>query len=352
MKDKITLYKSHKNSIGTWSISYVDNVITMSSSTTLNGRPVIHTESVEKGLQTRSLHEQVLHRIRSRAKKQLDKGYVKTIEEAKKGPTNSLNLKQPMLATAFGKIRHLPGDCFMQNKLDGHRCLVTRLDGKLFAYSRQGKEITTIDHILDHIVGIDEGMTIDGELYVHGESLQTIASWVKRAQDNSSKLEYHIYDYISDANYAARLATLHTLQHGTHSKVIPCIEVNTASSPLGKYLDSARELGYEGLILRDKTSGYEAGRRSKSLIKVKKVDDAEYEVYDIGESSTGWGVLKCITKEGNKFNVSAPGTHDEKREVLVNKHHYIGKLITVEFSDITKDGIPFHPVATRWKVYI
>ena len=77
--------------------------------------------------------------------------------------------------------------------------------------------------------------------------------------------------------------------------------------------------------------------------------DNEFEVVDVTMSSTGWGVLTCVTPEGREFGVSAPGTHMDKQKTLINKDMYIGRHVTVEYSQLTADNIPFHPVAVRWR---
>lgn len=81
---------------------------------------------------------------------------------------------------------------------------------------------------------------------------------------------------------------------------------------------------------------------------MKKWFDYEFLVINIKESADGWAILTCIISN-KTFTVSAPGTMSEKIHVLNNMEDYIGKKVTVKYSQITKDGIPFHPVATGWR---
>ena len=118
---------------------------------------------------------------------------------------------------------------------------------------------------------------------------------------------------------------------------------------LNEELNEALVLGYEGLILRQGEFGYEAGKRSASLIKVKQWLDEEFRVIEIYPSKDGWAVLLCITDKGRIFRVSAPGTMQEKTKVLLETYKYIGEWVNVEFYDWTNDGIPFHPVARYWR---
>jgi hypothetical protein len=113
-------------------------------------------------------------------------------------------------------------------------------------------------------------------------------------------------------------------------------------------LHNAIDLGYEGLILRTNDTGYEAGKRSKSLVKIKKWLDGEFLVTNIVPSVDGWAVLEC-THNGGFFRVSAPGTIDNKFEIMMDKENYIGRYVNVEFFEWTNDGIPFHPVAKYFR---
>lgn len=348
---KFRLYKNHRNSIGYWDIWFEDNVIHIAHATCLLCKKVEHTEVVHEGKQSRTLKEQVISRIKSRIGKQLDKGYVRTIEEAGKPPTNTLNLSQPMLAQPFKRVRTIDWiDAYIQNKLDGHRCKITNVNGELISYSRQGKIINTIDHVLENL-DVPEGVTIDGELYIHGLPLQTIASYAKRQQAGTKELVYNIFDVESDEPFGDRLEVMNNLNlDNVTSKLVTTTKVSDIDDfNISLMFMEARHAGYEGLIVRHGQKGYEAGRRSSSLVKIKGTFDDEYKVVDITPSKDGWAVLHCITPEDRVFRVSSPGTFEDKFHVLANSSEYIGRYITVEYSELTKDKIPFHPVALRWR---
>lgn len=343
----LTLYKNHKNGVGTWKIWNEGCVIHIAHASVLDGAEVHHIELVDGGKQSRTLDEQVNHRIQSRINKQKDKGYVESYEEALTAPTNALNLLQPMLAQPLKRIGRLPDFINLQLKYDGHRCLITKYGGELIAYSRQGKYITTIQHILKDI-DIDEGTTLDGELYAHGVPLQTVSSWIKRSQEDSLKLKYHVYDIIEDEPYSKRLQTLKELNLRNASVLVPTHYLEVSKINLTSLLQEVKHKNYEGLIVRTDTHGYEAGRRSASLIKVKSFLDGEYEIVDVLQSRDNWGILVLRTEDGKTFKASAPGDIPQKRKALHNKDNLLGKMVNVEYSLLTKDGIPFQPVCTRY----
>lgn len=335
-----------------WDISSQQNKIIITYGQ-VGGIMQTQTEVVPLGLAGRTLEQQVTSRINSRVNKQLDKGYRYTIEDAKKlSNMNALDLLKPMLAQSSKKLKHIDHrEYWAQFKYDGHRCLITKLGGKLRAYSRQGKWITTIDHILEGM-DIPEGWTIDGELYHHGTSLQTISSWAKRKQENTLKLKFIAYDLIMGINYRERYSFLkNDFVYGENVVVAP---TGTIKESIIESLGKAKGLGYEGLILRHKNYVYEAGKRSRGLLKVKEAREVpyiekEFTVVDVHPSKDNWAILECAVSEGKTFRTSAPGTMVDKTFVLQNKDNYIGKVVTVEFPNYTDDGKPFHATAMRWR---
>jgi len=297
----------------------------------------------------RDIDEQIMLEFNSRVNKQRDKGYVESIEDAMKGRTNALGLPRPMLAQVFSKrARYVRYDnAYVQRKYDGNRCLIKREDDKIIAYSRNGKPIKTIEHITSQI-DMPNGTILDGELYCHGEKLQTIVSWIKRNQPNSKKLHYHVYDNVSKMPFKDRLLFLvNDVTLGNHAEVVETFKVN------GKYeakqmMQIFRRDGYEGAILRWGDAPYEDGKRSPSLLKMKEFFDAEYVVTSIQPSKDGWAIL-WMEHNGAPFKATAPGTVDDKEFVLINKENYIGRKVTIEYAYITADGVPFHPIAKAWR---
>lgn len=349
---KITLYKQTPHGIRFWEAEadYVMSGIEIRHGM-VGGQIQEQFEDVEENQSGRSIEEQIDLRIESRASKKRDIGYKDTVGDAKlDSSTNTLGFYRPMLAKRFDRMSHVKFQgSYLQMKYDGHRCMVTRTSTGLVAYSRNGKRITTIDHILEGI-RIPVGVTIDGELYHHGTPLQTITSWVKRRQHSTQKLEYVVYDTISEADYHDRMAMLRSYRFGAFARIAPT-DKHITEQQIGLLLDNAIGLGYEGLILRQPGYGYEIGKRSSGLVKIKMSLDNDFRVIDVVASADGWGVLVCEMDDGGKrFSVSAPGTISDKINALRNKQLLIGKYVTVKYANLTNDGIPFHPVAEQWRI--
>jgi DNA ligase 1 len=352
-----TLYKTDANDqVRVWTILAENNVLVIQHGI-LNGAMQVATEVVEVNQSGRHIDLQVALKMQSRINKQIDNGYCHTIEEAisSKG-LNASKLIKPMLAQKFRDVKNIDyAKCFLQYKYNGHRCLVTNQNNKLTPYSRNGKPILSINHILKELSWILPGYTLDGELYHHGTALQTIGSWVRKNQTESQNLVYVVYDVIvpnSDISYAARIDWLRK-NGSSQSVVIAPTTKFVKGTNIKDMLSDSISKGYEGLILRHGDTPYEPDKRSQSLVKVKQVLDDEFCIVGVHQSSDGWAIFECYKRPGvlaylqgvDTFRVSAPGTMQDKHDAWTNRNDFIGKMLTVEFFEWTNDGKPFHPVA-------
>jgi len=339
--------KDVKGDLRVWGIDAETKGFTISWGQ-LGGALQYKTSQVIANQSGRSIMEQVALEIAAKINKQLDKGYVTDIEEAMSGRTNAIALPRPMLAQPFKKVKNIEyTDAFIQRKYDGNRCLVANIEGELIAYTRNGKRIKTIDHILAEL-NIPEGTILDGEVYAHGESLQTIVSWIKRKQLGTQWLKYHIYDMVSPEPFIQRLTILEKYRYGHNTALVETIAVDSYEMAIS-YFDQFREEKYEGAILRIGDMGYEDGKRSNTLVKLKAWQDKEFIVIDVTTSPDGWGILHMQVRNGKKFSATAPGTHNEKHLVAENAPQYIGRVVTIEYAYLTKDEVPFHPIAKAWR---
>jgi ATP-dependent DNA ligase len=356
------LYKKHKTGkIGYWS-GWVEPTtdrnwtMVMEYASGPGDSPQKVYETIRVGKQGRSIKEQAVFRLDSRTSNKLDAGYVYDYQQAESAAfvTDALGNVKPMLAQKFKDFKGVLDEnrTWMQLKYNGHRCLIINNGQRTFAVSRNGKEIPGIPHILENI-RLPEGEILDGEIYRHGWKLQTIASNAKKYQPTSKELSYVAYDRIdTDAPFLDRFSLLKEFQKDgllcDGIKIAPTITLANQKDSITESLSKAISRGYEGLILRTDGVPYEIGRRSSSLLKVKQLMDQEFKVVDVLASKDGWGILVCELPNST-FKVSAPGTITDKIRVLERKNAYIGRTVTVEFSEWTQDKKPFHPVALHWQ---
>ncbi len=349
MIDKVTMYKrSNSGGIVQWSIWQSEHDLIEMEYGAVGGEMTQSNEVVNFGLASRTKQEQIKSRINSRLNKKIDSGYVCDISEVREKATNLIGKPKPMLAYRFDKFKgSIPPDSYVQYKYDGNRCMITNDCGKITAYSRNGKLISSIDHILNDI-RIPAGVTVDGELYCHGESLQTIVSWIKRKQDGTKSIKYIMYDIVDSSCYKKRLMMIRSIYENSGKNISLAVTIPLGNEDISTMLSCAIEIGYEGLIIRIPGFPYEDGKRSKSLIKVKAWRDDEFKVIKISKSKDGWAILH-LQSLGKSFTVTSPGTHQEKEECYTNRDLYIYRMVKIAYANLTKDGIPFHPVALCWR---
>jgi hypothetical protein len=86
---------------------------------------------------------------------------------------------------------------------------------------------------------------------------------------------------------------------------------------------------------------------SKDIEKMKSFQDDEFKIID-GKQGTGLDsgcvIYKCITKEGETFDVRPRGTVEERQEMYQNLPNDIGKMLTVRFPEYSDKLVPLQPV--------
>lgn len=351
------LYRRNSLGIGTWRIYYdpaPSPRLVYAHAITMGGSEVVHHDLVTTNQSGRNIEQQAELEMASRISRMLDKGYKHSVEEAQAGSTNQMGFINPMLALPLNRAVNVSvgfsNPAHVQPKLDGHRCLITNFDGEIVAYSRKGKPITSIPHILRDFSWLGDGRTVDGELYIHGMPLQAISSLIKRNQLDSAKLRFHWYDFVSVLPFSGRWANMLNAVSKVSMPSVDLVETTCVTS-IGLVFElfaKHRSQGYEGSMLRLDGSGYEDNKRSRSLLKVKEREDCEVTVVGAVPSKDGWAILRVRMDNGIEFDTSAPGSVPEKTEVMKNIASYIGRRLTIEYAMLTNDGVPFHAVATRW----
>ena len=345
---KTTLYAKNANgSIQIWSIEEESGGLKIEYGR-LDGSLQTKYEDIDIGKVNRTIEEQIRSRYYSRINKKLDQGYVESKGLLSDTRTNMLGFARPMLAKPLKNVSNIDySNAFYQNKYDGNRCLVTKKNGQIIAYTRAGKIINSIQHILEGIK-LSEGETIDGELYCHGVPLQTINSWIKRKQSATANLSLRVYDAMMNKPYEYRLDFIRSITLGNNASVVPTYRISKESS-LNALLSGSIASGYEGGIIRWGGNGYEDSKRSSSLVKLKVEDDGEFEIIDVIESKDGWARLVLDIGNSKQVTVTAPGDMDRKYEIAHNPDIYIGKLLTIKYFGLTNAGKPFQPIAVDFR---
>jgi DNA ligase-1 len=259
-----------------------------------------------------------------------------------------------------------PPTLYSQPKLDGIRCIVKN-DGM---YSRTGKPILSAPHIrtaLQPVFDRDPNIILDGELYNHAlkGNFNQIVSLVRKTKptaqdlaDSAATIEYWIYDVVDTTKYFSnRLEQFVNAYAGPptnlrveyrHSNMENIKIVETAIIRSGEQLDQLYRLytkhGFEGQMIR-LDEPYEH-KRSKNLLKRKEFVDIELPILDIVEGNgnrTGMAGYMVFELEGKRFHSNVKGPHEYLAKVLAERDSLIGKTATIQFFNLTPDGIPRFP---------
>jgi len=289
----------------------------------------------------------------------LERKYSKTAEKAKEV------VFLPMLAHDYikkymkrGKSLEYP--VIVQPKLDGVRCMAFWHEGKLCLMSRGGKQ-WLVEHIREEVAEfLPEGYVLDGELYVHGLSLQQITHLVKDDEDpDHGKLEFRVFDGFFmdnlDMPWSERGIELSNLMTSRVPKKVN--QVGTwqikSEEELFEKLKKYENQGFEGIIIRTLQGKYNLGHRSPDLLKLKNFIDAEFEIIGHGEATgndKGTVVWECTTDEGKPFTVRPMGSREYRKELFERAEEHYGKLLTVKFQAWTDDNIPQFPVGVSFRL--
>lgn len=308
--------------------------------------------------------EQALFEMNAEKAKKLDRGYFPTIAEAE-----ASELISPMLAVGIDKIKELVFPVYVQPKLEGIRCLAS----KDSTVTREGKDHEAIPHIIDALKPFFEqfpDVILDGELYSHHlkHDFEKTCSFVKKQKPTAGDLElserniqFHVYDIIEkESEFQHRTVALENLIGIIHSlhpnnaryiHYVPTHFMVSQDDVDALYDQLVEKEGYEGLMLRTPRSQYQM-KRTKDLIKMKKMITAEFRVADIEEGKGNWkGRAKrviCELPDGRTFGSGLRGDFDFTKALLADKESFIGSLVTIRFQNYTADGIPRIPVVIEW----
>lgn len=247
-------------------------------------------------------------------------------------------------------------NAYAQPKLDGNRGKAVRIGKQVHLWTREGVKVEVLQELEEALLSrMQDGDKWDGEFYIHGLPLAKINSLLRRRQDQSAEMKFNLYDTFLPLPYPERHELLRRAvpENLELVQLVKTVKVGNEDT-LMLFQADCIEVGYEGAMLRQGSKVYEPGRRSDSLLKVKTFEDAEFKVVDCKEgrgSHEGMAIFVCETAAGNRFKVTAPGTHEEKKLYLQNKKLYIGQLLTVKYQcyTSTEKPVPFQPVAKNFK---
>ena len=248
-------------------------------------------------------------------------------------------------------VDYVTPDWLWSRKLDGVRLIAQKRGSDVTYWSRQGKPFLTLGALTEEIRSIEGDVVLDGEICLMKdgvENFQDVMKEIRKKDHTIQNPKFYVFDILTPEefdNKQSKIILSERLERLNFNGKIEKLEQNKIKD---KDLYSYPK-EWEGLILR-KDCGYE-GKRTKNLLKVKKFDDAEYEVLGVEtgpfqlvedgreiEVMTVTNVL--ISHKGNKVSVGSGFSVDERKSFYKDPTEIVGKTICVQYfgTSVGKEG--------------
>ena len=299
------------------------------------------------------------------------------------------------LAENLSKVKGvdpIDGTYFISRKLDGVRCicfvhneLVTLENGDQVINSdvqftsRQNRNFTTLNKLIYDVQmfckPLGEGsFVLDGEICLvdenDNEDFSGIMKEITRKNHTIARPKYKVFDLLTldefwgrteSQNFGERFGTLCELTRvysyhidqrlqadaDAHKYIDIVVQQPVLNQEiLNEWVATAKELGWEGCMLR-KNAPYRRGR-TKDLLKIKDMQDAEYEVIGLetGKAIYNEGGHKefdvvsaiKIVHKGNIVSVGSGLSKEQRLRWYEHPEEILGEIVTIQYFEETKDS--------------
>ncbi len=251
-------------------------------------------------------------------------------------------------------------DWYASRKLDGVRCLAINIDGDIKFYSRQGKEFETLDNIRKDLIGttfslMEPNTVYDGEVCMvdedGNEDFQGIMKEIRRKDHTIKSPRFVVFDQLKLEEFNSKTSKRKLSErtacnfNGKYVQTLKQVKISD-NEELLEIVNASEESGYEGVMLR-KDCEYQ-GKRNRNLLKVKKMQDAEYivigatngdiRIVEEGKEKT----INCLSNitikhKGTDVGVGSGFSLEQRKEFGNDHNKILGKTITVQYFEESKN---------------
>lgn len=285
-----------------------------------------------------------------------------------------MSLIKPNKAIAPDEAEPMIWDKLGSPKLDGIRSLLQSND----AYTKSMKFIPNLE--LREMAS--QVSNLDGE-FIYGQPnapdvYNKTYSAVMTIKGTAENVTFYAFDYLDLAlPFEQRYERLLGSSLPGWVKVVPQVPIKSRED-YDALVTRHLEEGYEGTMLRNRLALYKQGRstaKSQDLLKIKPFLDSEAIVLEVFEAQTnnneaftneagytarsthqenleGKGMAGgFVVQQGAKvFRISAGSlTHEERIEVWLNRHKYVGRLCVFRHMPYGEKDVPRHGRFKGWR---
>lgn len=220
--------------------------------------------------------------------------------------------------------------------------------------SREGMRYD-VQHVQEALTTLmSPGQVWDGELDLGNEyELGDVTGALKPGSENHHLLKFHVFDAVHKNHpFTTRMqSVINAMNDHRNHPIVKIVPAYSCSS--FEHMDTQHDFfvdqGYEGIIIRDLDAPYDYGQKGEAMFKYKKFQDQEFKILDVVPDKDGTGGLFILETDNGEFGdlITEPtftcrpkGTNEQRLHVLENPGFYVGKRLTVRFSQRLKSGVP------------
>jgi DNA ligase-1 len=243
----------------------------------------------------------------------------------------------------------------VQEKLDGVRCIMTKKDGKVTFYTRQGNTIPLL--ILSKILLElpNDNFILDGELLLKGTDRKNtsgkINSLLKSGynQEIDELVEYYLFDFMSLEEWESKSSMFTAFERtGEVLGLVGLLRapffapkeiVAYAEEDIHRFYKEIRANLGEGVII--KTDSTYEWKRSKNWTKMKAICMATLRIIDFvdgkGKNKGKVGAITCKSADGLLTVNINPKTDEIRQYITENRDSLRYSLVEVLFNELISD---------------
>lgn len=272
-----------------------------------------------------------------------------------------------MLAHGFESKRVKSWPVAVEPKIDGVRVICLARDGKAQFFSRSGKPFTAVEHLSDAVMAMLKAadlkeIALDGEI-VSGDFNKTVGD-IRRKSEQAQDVEYHIFDALDYAgfmdltpaikvSYKDRRAFAAKLVSKSTSGNLKLMASYMASNEdeIWQFYETFQNRGLEGAMVKP-LDGFYDKKRSYSWLKLKGCESIDLIVSGHFEGSgkyTGTLGGLIVDNKGVEVRVGGGFTDAQRHDIWSARAETVGRMIEIEFHQITSDGSLRHPRFLRFR---
>ena len=259
------------------------------------------------------------------------------------------------------------GKKLIEVKLDGVRVVtIVRVDGRVDMFSRNGKELVNFPHVTEQISAVVKktpppyDLVLDGEIM--SSSFQDLMTQVHRKSDvKANDAILNLFDmcpledfekgfWDKSQTVRSQMVQAWVEQNNALLPNVTClanelVDLDTAEGQLRYKEINAQAVagGYEGIMIKDPTAGYEC-KRSVAWLKLKPFIEVSLEVVDVeegtGRNNGRLGAIVCQGVDDGKtirVNVGSGFSDSDRDDYWVSRDSLLGQIVEVRADAVTQN---------------